>query len=619
MLISSTCKGFDYIFQMPMVQSMVPEVSLFFGNEDSTFVPSVQHPASRLGGPLRPSSQYQPMASSTPMQPSGPPGAPVPNISNVSAQNRSVPSSVNNYLSNAASLSSQSATTARSPQHLYGNGAGPAASSQQNRPSPGSQYNGPMPTSQLSSVSPTQNAQLHSVTTTATAHTPGQPGYYGAPGVPTGPPGSVRPPYCNCPSCPKPYPPQYYRSQSYEPMRGQNKTYPRHPYPHYGPPPPRLNSPQFSGYPPQHHQPGMFQQHGIVSHSYPPPSNEYPHSSYPAVQQGAPTVSEMNTVQNSQSGPTNLVQGAPAPRSLPPVPSSEQNSVPTSYMVHAANLQQDVSQPRSRFMVPVPQASGGMPARAEERFVSQGQVQNSGSIPVNGSGDVRRSNQSSDNSGRASDDSGLSFTPEKPHSPANPSPKAQPQNANSPTGDLKSSIPTINWENVPPEIYQLLMAQNEQLKQLQAQIEVLTAQSLNNTVESAVPMKSQTSPEVQKCSAATNTSAAYGGKEQVSACMQTSQQELQPENPLPVLPQPHVHRDMSSSSGSGCETKTPLEIRHRGRLPMNSTQREDADLDISQGELVALINNMHDKTIDSVQSEMIVDLPSFQSSPTRYM
>lgn len=584
-----------------MVQSMVPEVSLFFGDEDTTYVPSVQHPTSRPAGVLRP--QHQPTASGNTLQnfKGHASNSSVPNVSSNSAQNRPVPVSVNNYLSNAANP--QQSASVKSPQQQYG-----------------------LPSStQLSSTSQDGHVQHHVMSTAPSSQPQGangvpQHGFYGHQGGAAPVPGSVRPPYCNCPNCPRPPPPHFYRSQSYDPARHSLPQYPRHSYPNYGPPPPRLSGPQFNGYPAQH-QPGIFPPHAqvVVSHSYPPPTTDYPHSStnYPVVHAGAHMSPEMNAGTHSLQSTVGQDQGMTAR-----IPSSAQGSVPfsSSNSAHAETQQQLVSQSKHRTTAPAPQPSQGLPSRAEERVAVsvKSHGQSTESLAISASGEARRSNPSSDNSGRSSDDSGLSFTPEKHHSPANPSPKASTQAVIGPAGDLKSSIPSVNWDSVPPEIYQLLMAQNQQLKQLQAQIEVLTAQSLNNTVESAVVTKPDLSPSAQKCTTATNTSVGLGGKEQVSACMQTSQQDLQAvEDPRATYPQQYAHRDMSSSSGSGCETRTPLEIRHRGRLPMNSTQREDGELDISQGELVALINNMHDKTIDSVQSEMIVDLPSFQSSPTR--
>ena len=583
-----------------MVQSMVPEVSLFFGDDDSTFGPSVQHPSNRLSGMVRPSSQHQPMASFTPSHTSRDKQSPnsESNVPSQSAQNRSVPVSASSYLSNA----------------------GPKPPVQNNPANSAQQQFVRSPNSQVDNVVQSQGQPAHHhphMSTAVGSHPTGvvstsQPGYYGA-----HPPTSnmVRPPYCNCPSCPKPFPPQYYRSQSYEPVRSQGPTYPRHSHPHYGHPPPRLNGPQFSGNPYPHHQ-GLYPQTaGIVSHSFPPPSNsdyqQPPGTSYPVVQSGP-----ANGIQGGNI-PVQNGHGPPAARTLPPIPAS---SVPSSYpnMVHPVTAQQEMPQSNPRLTVPVPQASGGLPVRADNRGAAvNNQMQSGEGVNVNASGEVRRSNPSSDNSGRSSDDSGLSFTPEKHHSPSNPSLKVQPKPEPESAGDLKSVVPTVNWENIPPEIYQLLMKQNEQLRQLQAQIEVLTAQSLNTTAESAVTMKSHPSHEIQKCSTATNTSAGLGGKEQVSACMQTSQEVQAFENPRQTYPNDTDNRNMSNSSSSGCETRTPLEIRHRGRLPMNSTQRDDGELDISQGELVALMNNMHDKTIDSVQSEMIVDLPSFQSSPSR--
>lgn len=591
-----------------MVQSMVPEVSLFFGDEDTTFGTAVQHPSSRPGGMVRPSSQQQqPLSMSTPLQTSGGQQSvtSVPNVSNISAQNRSVPVSVSNYLSNAT-CNPPSNTTVKSPKQQYVNS----------------------PSTQHETVSLGQQVQHPQISTATASHMPGiaatHQGFYGAPIASGPPPGMVRPPYCNCPSCPKPFPPQYYRSHSYEQVRGHGPTYPRHSYPNYGPPPPRLSAPQFSGYPVQHHQGINHSAAGIVSHSFPPPSvpdhQQLSGTPNQVVHSGTHTIPNAGIpVQNATNMPTGQMHTPAAPRTLPPVPAPVQSNVPSSYpsMVPTATPQQEKPQLNSRLSFPAPQTSGGLPIRSEERVTNVHSTSGE-SIQVNANGEVGRSNPSSDNSGRSSDDSGLSFTPEKHQTPPNPSHKAQNRAGPGPDGDLKSSIPTLNWENVPPEIYQLLMKQNEQLKQLQAQIEVLTAQSLNNTAESAVTAKSGSYPGMQKCTAATNTSAGFGEKEQISACMQTSQQDLVSSDNSSNPNQPAIEeREMTNSSGSGCETRTPLEIRHRGRLPMNSTQRDDGELDISQGELVALMNNMHDKTIDSVQSEMIVDLPSFQSSPSR--
>lgn len=75
-----------------------------------------------------------------------------------------------------------------------------------------------------------------------------------------------------------------------------------------------------------------------------------------------------------------------------------------------------------------------------------------------------------------------------------------------------------------------------------------------------------------------------------------------------------------SQEGSNYEARTPADIRHRGVLPMNSTEREDFDLNMTQGELYNVVNNvaLHNKTMDSIHSDMIVDMPSYHSSPSRY-
>ena len=580
---------------------MVPEVSLFFGDEDTTFVPNVQHPrpvqtVSRAGIPQHsapvPSVNGQTSSHS------------VPNNSN--AQHKPASMAVSNYINNAQGI--------RTTQSVNSNGKTlPNVPNQVNTHEPVNVH----PTSTGNGIPqsyPSMNQPgLNVVQTSQNGyhHAP-QVGYHHTPGAPTGP--GPRPSFCSCPDCPKP--PQFYnRPQSYDPRGGPAQP-PRPYYSNYGPPPPRLAG-NYPGYQPH---PGSYTHYqGPVPASQPYPQYSQSHSQPSSVPYQGPPASQMNGFphgmpQHSESIPNMPVASRPIPASNQPVNSNK---------VHPTTSQgQSVQKVVPSH--PMPQASGGLPVRVEDKAPAQRTPAHSVEGAVSNSAEMRRSNQTSDSSARSSDDSGLSFTPEKHHSPSNPSPKS----SQSP-GDLKSSLGGVNWDNVPPEIYQLLINQDKQLKQLQAQIEVLTlqqAQSLNNTVES-VNVKNMAPAPGEKCNMATNTSLGYvQQKEQVSACMQTSHQEV--DSFQKVIDNSHSaiehtrrgsNRDQSNSSsnGSGCDTRTPAEIRHRGRLPMNSTQRDDADLDISQGELVALMNNMHDRTIDSVQSEMIVDLPSFQSSPTR--
>lgn len=78
-------------------------------------------------------------------------------------------------------------------------------------------------------------------------------------------------------------------------------------------------------------------------------------------------------------------------------------------------------------------------------------------------------------SGRSSNDSGLSVTPNN----SNPSPK-RPTSPSIKTSDLEGAGSRISWDQVPPEVVQLLMQQDAQLKLLQAQIQTLMAQQLQH-------------------------------------------------------------------------------------------------------------------------------------------
>ena len=308
-------------------------------------------------------------------------------------------------------------------------------------------------------------------------------------------------------------------------------------------------------------------------------------------------------------------------------------------------------------------------------------------------------NSHTDSSGRSSDDSGFSVTPEKKVS----------NSVEDITGIQSSGIGNgINWNQVPQEVYQLLMHQDAQLKQLQAQIQTLinnqsvstqhtTMTELNSTEgKSSVENQSGVGQIVQKCEMGTNTTV-FNLTDKNSIALQTSpvKNVSQPQNsvePLWTRPQEYPdnvrsqeypdsarsqdyqnqnsarsqeypdsarsqeypdsarsreapdsarsnrssplqpngqmtdrsshssHCSHTSQEGSNYEPRTPAEIRHRGVLPMNSTEREDFDLNMSQGEMYNVVNNvaLHNKTMDSMHSDMIVDMPSYHSSPSRY-
>jgi hypothetical protein len=178
----------------------------------------------------------------------------------------------------------------------------------------------------------------------------------------------------------------------------------------------------------------------------------------------------------------------------------------------------------------------------------------------------------------------------------------------------------INWNQVPQEVYQLLVQQDAQLKKLQSQIQMLITNQSNSsqnttTTELDSKMSSVNKPtqdsRAEMCSVAVNTSMFYPQQSNQSVSQQTS-------------PQKSVSIRSDTSSGentprqgsqcSGDDGRTPAEIRHRGILPFNSTHKDEFDLDASQ-DLSSVVNNMalHDKTIDSIQSDMIVDMPSYHS------
>ena len=592
-----------------MVQSMVPEVSLFFGDGDSSaYVPAVQHPQK---GPSEP---QHPAPSSTGPRMTAFSSVTPKSIANVQNSISQKSATAMNYVSNMTPSQSESLST----QTVH-------TTSAQNKPVP--THPGLPVSAQSDCARSSQDLNLPSQHTVR----PPVPHPYptSSSSVPHSFPASCarnsypfhpntqgpRPGFCTCPNCPRPPTQPYDIPQSYDQPRGP---YPPRPvYHNYGPPPPRLQQPP-------NPQP-MVSNH---PQSYPqslPASSNYPYQQLPNSYQanypnmpGAPE--NQGYPYHPSSGQQNHQYDNQAAPCLPI--SSASQGTNNSLQGQAPIIQGSVSYPQIR-AAPQPQASGGLPKQSESYTSAQRTPVQSNEFP-RGVAEVRRSNQNSDNSGRSSDDSGLSFTPEKHNSPATVSPKSA-QNPTSPlqeAGATQMPLPSkgLNWENVPPEIYQLLLQQDQQLKELQAQIKLLTAQqaaqSLNNSAESGVEAtntmtRSPNPPNIERCTTATNTSECFPDrKEQVSECIQTS---LQKQNYI----QQNTNVSQSSSSGSGCETRTPLEIRHRGRLPMNSTQRDDAELDISQGELVALVNNMHDRTIDSVQSDMIVDLPSFQSSPTR--
>ena len=604
-----------------MVQSMVPEVSLFFGDGDtSAFVPAVQNPQNR------PTAVRQITSSSSKAPPVSSvntfPARSVQNVPHSSMQKLSASDYVANMAYSQNAPSSTQPVHVSSAQRLVSSNSGHAVSMQNDNVRKSQEFAASTQQPVRPSIphpypNPTSQPQPFSAPSGAVNYPPHSNAQGPRPGFCNQGP---RPGFCTCPNCPPRPPAQPYNTAThYDQPRGPYP--PRPQYNNYGPPPPRQQHPV------PHQAPNLYptgpnlpqnnpQPHTSASYPYPYPPSSHPQTypNMPPVPENAPYPYQPNLGAQPQYQPSNGQGNQAGPYQVNPSSQGMMNTAP------APLPSQSMPQARA---APPPQASGGLPTQSGSHSTAQRTPVQSNEFPQGV--EVRRSNQNSDNSGRSSDDSGLSFTPEKHNSPATVSPKMA-QLPTSPVTEASASQPPslkgMNWDNVPPEIYQLLLQQDQQLKQLQAQIQVLTSQqmsqTLNNSAESGLGAtntqtltKSPNPPSAEKCTIATNTSTCFPEpKEQMSECVQTS---LQKEN--------HFHQNgntsHSSSSGSGYETRNPMEIRHRGRLPMNSTQREDVELDMSQGELVALVNNMHDRTIDSVQSDMIVDLPSFQSSPTR--
>lgn len=251
---------------------------------------------------------------------------------------------------------------------------------------------------------------------------------------------------------------------------------------------------------------------------------------------------------------------------------------------------------------------------------------------------TRQHNAQVDQSGRSSDDSGLSITPEKLSlSPKTKGSKA-PVLSNSPVKSLDTpglQSGKYNWDQVPPEIYQLLMQQDSQLKQLQSQIEQLLQNQSQSTSSVNIPTEEcDSKKEVEKCSIAINTTMFFPGEsDERNPSRQSVSQQTSPHKACHAVPaalqcgatdssqstNPSCHSTNPSCHSEG-DALTPAEIRHQGRIQLNSTEH-DFDVDVSQGDLVSVMNDvrLNDKTVDSIQSDMIVDLPSYQSSPSRYV
>lgn len=233
-------------------------------------------------------------------------------------------------------------------------------------------------------------------------------------------------------------------------------------------------------------------------------------------------------------------------------------------------------------------------------------------------------------SGKSSDDSGLSVTPDY----SNPSPYP-------PTAALASAggpgegggVSGVNWAGVPSEVVHLLAQQDAQLKVLQAQIQQLLSQQGGSAPSQPTPSPSSSSsadstPSTvrrETCSTAVNTTLLEAespwGRPATAHCVsvQTSPQKpahhprlshhdpqtcpsAVPSHDAYTSPQrlassPFSHDNAAHTAGgnpervgapapalalgtpyreeAGSAGQTPSEIRHQGAVQLSSTQRED--------------------------------------------
>ncbi|KAK7101216.1 SCL-interrupting locus protein homolog [Littorina saxatilis] len=230
-------------------------------------------------------------------------------------------------------------------------------------------------------------------------------------------------------------------------------------------------------------------------------------------------------------------------------------------------------------------------------------------------------------SGKSSDDSGLSITPD--HS--DPLTKSASFPGEGVEGATGGSLQGVNWAGVPPEVVQLLVQQDAQLKVLTSQIQQLLSQQASSPASSAAttpnPSSANSTPATltkETCSTAVNTTfldqELPWGRPHPGQCasVQTSPQasphlhRTHPQSPLAHSshdsPLPVSSRDSPQRRGSppcqdntaerhqqrmnashaategnfiasyrddaGSAGQTPSEIRHQGVVQLSSTQRE---------------------------------------------
>ncbi|XP_046563984.1 LOW QUALITY PROTEIN: SCL-interrupting locus protein homolog [Haliotis rubra] len=365
---------------------------------------------------------------------------------------------------------------------------------------------------------------------------------------------------------------------------------------------------------------GNAHQHSVITPHKSNSALTLPHVQLPSHKPQLPTAQQSSI---PSFGPHLPHQSGPVPQGQRPQPTqlpSASLSAPTS----ASSVPTQYTQLNSAF-TPNPH-QGGHIAHHQPQVTGYPSQQNLlGYIPqLQTSYSSSRVHTESTCSGKSSDDSGLSVTPDR----SNPSPKTgSPNTPDKTNSNLPSGLDTINWEQVPPEIYQLILAQNAQLQQLQTQMQqLLKQQSPAQTTPTPRTVQTESgigvSPSTREtCETAVNTTLFFPspGETTIRPDVQSVSLQTSPVKAKSPQSSSMVHHQQEPESQPSSSTQTPVEIRHKGALPLNSTQRDDNDQhDITQGDLTAVVDNinLHNQTVDSVQSELILDMPSYQSSPT---
>ena len=330
-----------------------------------------------------------------------------------------------------------------------------------------------------------------------------------------------------------------------------------------------------------------------------------------------------------------------------PIPMFQAQNILPHRIVDGSNPQafpQAIDQARSGGTQPVPffqthpsdsytqqPSFGGHPASHSIQGTSQS-VTHSTAPAVNANfsklamhtGNDSHQSDSASCSGKSSDDSGLSVTPDR----SNPSPKppASPLAKVGAGGGAAMGLEGVNWSGVPSEVVELLAQQDAQLKVLQAQIQqLLTQQQQQHTpvpapathvaTPSPSPSSGLSTPSTLKretCSTAVNTTivepeSPWGRSAANLHCVSVQTSPLKSAQPLfqpcpgdnlsvsndahtsPQRLVPPFHCDSTldgkaqMASGSHIPTgaeadsagETPSEVLHRGPVQMSSTEHEE--------------------------------------------